>query len=108
MNKILLWVLLGCSPLLVGCGEKHKDTTATVKVVESAFIYKKHTDVNGYGYKIFQHKVSGNCYAQVGQWVLSQVSCLDFGVKSVEELAQEELNKEKEDYLKLKKKFGEG
>ena len=104
-----LTTLLLCSVFLFGCEDGlAKDREHTNKY----FILKSELKGDYYlNLRVYQHVVSGNCYAQYGDFRggFSQVPCSDFGIKDPEQLKEESLRKERIQYEKLKRKFeGEG
>lgn len=100
MNRILLGVVL---LILTGCGS---DTVETK--IPTMFQDKGWVDLSSsVRFQIYQHKVSGNCYAAHYK-AISRVDCEDFGVKTSETVRREQLVLERQEYLRLKEKFENG
>lgn len=100
MNKILLGVVL---LILTGCGSESVGTKTPAMFENKGWVDFSSTT----GFRVYQHKVSGNCYAAHCR-ALSKVDCEDFGGKTSETVRREKLTLERQEYLRLKEKFENG
>lgn len=99
MKQLNLFILLFLSVFIFGCKSEAYVPSNPIEHFGFEFKFK----IGNYT-KLYQHKVSGNCYSWNSEWrggEMSLVPCSDFGLQTKEEL---ELL-EKQQYLKLKEKF---